>query len=264
MKRLQRNILFFVICLVGATLDIFSKYLVFIKFKAVIFVPVLLFTMDASPGDRLQDNQPLPKEIHRAFTQHERPLSAHAAGKKFGPLSEWLIYDENHKYLLQQSGGKLHVYTAQQLVPASYYPLNPRLFVPDDYQPYPVIPDFFSIRLALNLGAVWSSFQGYTLMLTLFSVVAIFFIIYILFRHDCSLSYQSALGLIAAGAIGNLWDRVFFNGVRDFLDFDLILLHWPTFNLADAFIVVGIALYIILEWRNQKKTPEKSVGAKSA
>jgi lipoprotein signal peptidase len=59
-----------------------------------------------------------------------------------------------------------------------------------------------------------------------------------------------ALGLILAGTLGNLLDRVVFGGVRDFLDFHLAFLsrpdlHWPTFNVADVCLVCGAGLLLL-------------------
>jgi lipoprotein signal peptidase len=54
----------------------------------------------------------------------------------------------------------------------------------------------------------------------------------------------SALGLILAGTLGNFYDRVMFNGVRDFLHWNY-LFDWPVFNLADCCLVVGAALLLI-------------------
>jgi lipoprotein signal peptidase len=53
----------------------------------------------------------------------------------------------------------------------------------------------------------------------------------------------AALGLILAGTLGNLYDRIVFMGVRDFLDFYLI--HWPVFNVADCCLVCGAALLFL-------------------
>jgi lipoprotein signal peptidase len=53
---------------------------------------------------------------------------------------------------------------------------------------------------------------------------------------------MAALGLILAGTVGNLYDRLVFNGVRDFLYFHLI--DWPVFNVADCCLVVGAGLLL--------------------
>ena len=52
----------------------------------------------------------------------------------------------------------------------------------------------------------------------------------------------AALGLILAGTVGNLYDRIVFNGVRDFLFFHLI--EWPVFNVADCCLVCGAFLLL--------------------
>ena len=144
---------------------------------------------------------------------------------------------------------------------APYQPLYqphadyPNVWVPEPYRPLSVIPNLFAIRIAFNLGAVWSSFHGQTMMLTVVSLVAILFVLYLLYKHACHWHYQIMLGLILAGALGNLWDRIWYGGVRDFLDVYWQVHHWPTFNLADCYIVIGIGCYIVLEWR--KPTPVK-------
>lgn len=52
-----------------------------------------------------------------------------------------------------------------------------------------------------------------------------------------------ALGLILAGTVGNLYDRIIFNGVRDFLHFYYV--EWPVFNFADCCLVVGATLLLL-------------------
>lgn len=52
----------------------------------------------------------------------------------------------------------------------------------------------------------------------------------------------TALGLIAGGAAGNIVDRVHQGAVTDFLDFHIGNWHWPTFNMADVAISIGVAL----------------------
>ena len=54
----------------------------------------------------------------------------------------------------------------------------------------------------------------------------------------------AALGLILGGTVGNLYDRLLFNGVRDFLHWNY-LFDWPVFNLADVFLVVGATLLLL-------------------
>ena len=63
-----------------------------------------------------------------------------------------------------------------------------------------------------------------------------------------------ALGLILGGTVGNLFDRVVFGGVRDFLYFYLI--DWPVFNVADSCLVVGAGLLLVQAVFGKKKEPE--------
>lgn len=59
-----------------------------------------------------------------------------------------------------------------------------------------------------------------------------------------------ALGLILAGTLGNFYDRILFNGVRDFLHWDF-LYDWPVFNVADCCLVVGAGLLLVQAFAKQ-------------
>jgi signal peptidase II len=62
-----------------------------------------------------------------------------------------------------------------------------------------------------------------------------------------------ALALIAGGALGNIADRVRQGAVTDFIDVHLGGAHWPTFNLADAAIVLGVATWLVLSARKSSE-----------
>jgi len=64
-----------------------------------------------------------------------------------------------------------------------------------------------------------------------------------------------ALGMILGGAIGNLYDRVRFSYVVDFIEVKIVHYHWPDFNIADSCIVVGACLLLLEIFRSQ---PEDS------
>ena len=53
--------------------------------------------------------------------------------------------------------------------------------------------------------------------------------------------------MILGGAIGNLYDRIFFKAVPDFIDFHVGNFHWFIFNFADVFITLGVFFMILLE-----------------
>jgi signal peptidase II len=63
-----------------------------------------------------------------------------------------------------------------------------------------------------------------------------------------------SLSFILGGALGNLSDRFFRQGVVDFLDFHLQSYHWPSFNIADSFIFLGV---LLLLWGNVKEKRTK-------
>ena len=73
----------------------------------------------------------------------------------------------------------------------------------------------------------------------------------------------AAAGLIAGGAIGNLVDRLRFGAVTDFIDLHWGAAHWPTFNLADAAIVCGVAL-LLLTVRGSDGRPATSTLGRAA
>ncbi len=116
----------------------------------------------------------------------------------------------------------------------------------------PVIDGFFYITHVRNPGAAFSTFVTLEprLRLTFFisvSVVAIG-IIFSFFRKLAPGDRLSALGLglILGGAFGNLIDRITRGEVVDFLHFRLWSGYsWPDFNLADSFIVTGVALLVL-------------------
>jgi signal peptidase II len=67
------------------------------------------------------------------------------------------------------------------------------------------------------------------------------------------LLYRVSFAMIAAGAVGNLIDRLRFGAVIDFLDFYVGSFHWPAFNVADSAICVGVALLFVMNVIEMKK-----------
>lgn len=109
------------------------------------------------------------------------------------------------------------------------------------FQPVPVIKDFFYITLVHNRGAAFGILKNQTPLFIFTSVLAVILIILNLKGGKNRKSYNIFLGLILAGALGNLIDRVFFGYVIDFLDFRI----WPVFNVADSAITIGA---VLLAW----------------
>ncbi len=125
------------------------------------------------------------------------------------------------------------------------------------YQNIQVFGDFFQIIHVQNRGAIWGIFSNQSdwlvqKIITGFSLVALGIVIYFFLKlqQECKLELLS-LSFIAGGALGNIIDRLFQGFVVDFLDFQIIGYHWPTFNIADSFISIGVFLMVISVWKGK-------------
>lgn len=106
----------------------------------------------------------------------------------------------------------------------------------------------------LNFDLVWNNGIGFgflsqssTLLYNLISAVigvVIVFLIYNVFFKK--IREKFIFSIIIGGAIGNFYDRMIFKAVPDFIDLHYKDFHWFTFNIADIFITLGIAMYIFL------------------
>jgi len=106
------------------------------------------------------------------------------------------------------------------------------------YQSIPVIKGVFYITLVHNRGAAFGILKNQVPLFILTSLLAIILIYSSLKKGKHKKYYAIALGLVLAGAMGNLIDRLSFGYVIDFLDFRV----WPVFNVADSAITVGAVL----------------------
>jgi signal peptidase II len=115
-----------------------------------------------------------------------------------------------------------------------------------------VVPGFFDIVHTENRGVAFSLFndstsQWRTSLLVLFSMAAVVLVGGFIFRRAERLDRYSRAGfsLILGGALGNVFDRIVWGRVTDFLDFYIGPYHWPAFNVADSAIVIGSALLLL-------------------
>ena len=108
-------------------------------------------------------------------------------------------------------------------------------------QSIPIIKGVFHISLIHNRGAAFGILKNQAPLFVVSSIFAIILIYRSLKKDTKRKLYSVSLGLILAGALGNLIDRLFCGYVIDFLDF----LIWPVFNVADSAITVGA---ILLAW----------------
>ena len=120
--------------------------------------------------------------------------------------------------------------------------------------------EIFSSKF-LNISLVWNdgiafglfSFEKDSLynFLTTFIFVIILVLIFMIINSKGFKKYS--LLIILGGAIGNFFDRVYYNAVPDFIDFHYENFHWFIFNIADIFITIGVFFMIIIEFSNNKK-----------
>jgi len=127
------------------------------------------------------------------------------------------------------------------------------------YESLEIIPNFFSLTYLTNKGAAFGFLAGVTaawrhyFFLILASVALVLICIaWFRMRKDHPF-YGPALALIAGGAIGNVIDRVRFGAVVDFLDFYVAGHHWPAFNVADSAITVGVALFLLANFLEERQ-----------
>lgn len=117
--------------------------------------------------------------------------------------------------------------------------------------------EFFHFTHERNEGLVGGAFRNHTWIPKVAPVFATFVLIY-LYRHlnPASRLQNIAYGLVAGGAIGNLFDRIFRGSVVDFLQFHFYFIpfdfpwkRYPAFNVADSAICIGVFL-LIVSWRH--------------
>ncbi|MCX7746814.1 MAG: signal peptidase II [Clostridia bacterium] len=109
----------------------------------------------------------------------------------------------------------------------------------------PVIDHFFYLTFSKNSGAAWGILQNGRLILVPISIFISAALFYYLYKSEHKM-VKISLSFILGGAVGNLLDRMFREGgVVDFLDFYFGSYHFPTFNAADSFVVIGSILLII-------------------
>lgn len=111
----------------------------------------------------------------------------------------------------------------------------------------PLIRGFLTLVHVGNTGAAWSMFSGKSVLLALLAVSTLVAIV--IWRHTLGLrdlTAQLCFGLLCGGIAGNLLDRLIHHHVIDFIDlyFSRWDYHYPTFNVADSGICIGVILYL--------------------
>ena len=129
-------------------------------------------------------------------------------------------------------------YATKILVLAAFAPGESRAMAP-----------FFNLVLVFNKGAAFSFLAGVAGWQTpLFAVIAVLascVVGFLMVRNTEKKLFSTGLALILGGALGNLYDRLAYGQVVDFLDFHAAGWHWPAFNVADSAITAGAAILIL-------------------
>ncbi|MAG91049.1 signal peptidase II [Candidatus Woesearchaeota archaeon] len=112
-------------------------------------------------------------------------------------------------------------------------------------QSLPIIENILHLTYVTNTGSAFGLFKGFNLFFVIFSIIVIIAIFYFINKiKNNEKLIQYSVGLLLAGTIGNLIDRILHGSVIDFIDFRI----WPVFNIADSSITIGVILLIILLW----------------
>ncbi len=120
--------------------------------------------------------------------------------------------------------------------------------------------DLFKSKF-LNINLVWNDGIAFGLLsfdqnhlynlLTILIIVLIIIIFFMIIKNRGFKKYS--LLMVLGGALGNLYDRIYFKAVPDFIDFHIGNFHWFIFNVSDIFISLGVLFLISLELINNKK-----------
>ena len=118
------------------------------------------------------------------------------------------------------------------------------------------INNFFNLTLAFNYGAAFSFLSDaggwQRWFFIIFTLIIILVLSYMIVK-DKDNEYI-ALSFILAGALGNLYDRIFLGYVIDFIEIHYGNFYWPIFNIADISISIGVILLLYTTFINRKKS----------
>ena len=132
--------------------------------------------------------------------------------------------------------------------------------IPNEGDSVDFIDGFINFVYVQNKGAGWGILSGQSVLLIVLSIIILavliwFYIIKMKQVSKLNTFLSISIGLIVGGCIGNLYDRIFFGFVRDFINFQFM--SFPVFNIADISLSVGvvcIVIYFILYYISYKDT----------
>ena len=120
-----------------------------------------------------------------------------------------------------------------------------------DYYVFPFLNFYLIWNTGIGFGLISLESNLYYHVLT--AIIATINLVLIFFLIKMKGAYAYLLALIIGGSLGNLFDRIYYYAVPDFIDIHIGNFHWFIFNVADIFITVGIITFILIELFKKKK-----------
>jgi signal peptidase II len=127
------------------------------------------------------------------------------------------------------------------------------------YESTVIIPGLFNLTFLRNTGAAFGILAGEPdrwRQLLFIGVAVIALVVILVFQRKLGRQnsrYSISLALIGGGAVGNLIDRILYGSVVDFLDVYIGSHHWPAFNVADSAITVGVILFLLTQFLEERQ-----------
>ena len=116
----------------------------------------------------------------------------------------------------------------------------------------PLLPGLVNLRPVQNRGMAFSLLSGQGALLSILTAAMLAALVgWLVARPDSPRLFRAGLWLIVGGGLGNLYDRLFADGVPDFIE--LAFVRFAVFNVADVCICAGAALVVAGEWISERK-----------
>ena len=117
------------------------------------------------------------------------------------------------------------------------------------------VTSFLNLNLIWNSGIAFGLFsfndQFYYNIVTLIIIIITLIILFLAIKSNGV--EKVCFSMILGGSLGNIFDRLYYSAVVDFIDIHINNIHWFIFNIADIFISLGVIILIMLEFRIRKK-----------
>lgn len=116
-----------------------------------------------------------------------------------------------------------------------------------------IINEFLRLNYIQNTGAAWSILEGEQYLLIGITILMLILVYNMSFSYDNNRLNNFTFGILFGGIIGNLFDRVLYGMVRDFIDINIFGYNFPVFNIADMLIVLGVVILLISTFKGELK-----------